>query len=49
MYLRNRSRPSGSTTRSRGKAGSAGVKTLKTDESIARNRPSGLLLLKISA
>src|SRR5262252_3690342 len=49
MYLRNRSVPSGSNTSSRGRLGSSGVSTTKTDESIERNLPPGLALLKISA
>jgi hypothetical protein len=33
----------------RGRLGSSGVRTVKTDESIERNFPPGLVLLKISA
>src|SRR6185312_15841759 len=48
-YLRNRSRPSRSWTSARGRAGSSEVQTWNTEESIARWRPSLLVLLKISA
>ena len=48
MYLRNRSLPSGSKTRSRGRLGSSGVKTVKTDESIDSEWPPLLFLAKIS-
>ena len=39
----------GRVTSSRGNSGSFGVKTLKTDCRCVRNRPLGVVLLKISA
>jgi len=49
MYLANRGPEPGWVAIQGGKSGSPAVKSMNTEESMARNRPPGVVLLKISA